>query len=193
MVRGFGGQVVDAASPPGAASSSFPAAGGQSATLVGEIWASEMMGDGRAAERDCRGSTRAAQFDITNLVKQPGSFSDMFIGLCTAANPYIRPPRPTFFGHGTVMKTVLLPMLLFQAMLSCFLPCFILASTSNAWIDSPMDLLTAAATDLLVQHSFMTSPSLSSNQGHTVTCSSRCAGKFLFLKSDRSFAILQHA
>lgn len=40
--------MVDAASPPGAASSSFPAAGGQSATLVGEIGASETTGDGRA-------------------------------------------------------------------------------------------------------------------------------------------------
>ncbi|KAL1426234.1 hypothetical protein MTO96_018359 [Rhipicephalus appendiculatus] len=99
-------------------------------------------------------------FDFTSLVKQPWSYSDASIGMCTAANAYIRPPRPTSLGHGTAAKTAHLPMLLFQALLSCLLPCLNLASTSNASMDGPMDLLTPAAADLPVQPSLFDFTSL---------------------------------
>ncbi|KAL3175743.1 hypothetical protein MRX96_000932 [Rhipicephalus microplus] len=101
-----------------------------------------------------------SSFDNTSLAKQPWSYSDTYIGMCTAANTYIRPPRPTFLGHGTTAKTAHLNMLLFQAMLSCVLPCFNLASTSNAWIISRMDLLAPAASDLPVQPSSFDNTSL---------------------------------
>ncbi|XP_075738031.1 uncharacterized protein LOC142777469 [Rhipicephalus microplus] len=101
-----------------------------------------------------------SSFDNASLAKQPWSYSDASIGMCTAANTYIRPPRPTFLGHGTAAKTVHSTMLLFQAMLSCVLPCFNLASTSNAWINSGMDLLAPAALDLPVQPSSFDNASL---------------------------------
>ncbi|KAL3186577.1 hypothetical protein MRX96_027390 [Rhipicephalus microplus] len=101
-----------------------------------------------------------SSFDNTSLAKQPWSYSDASIGMCTAANTYIRPPRPTFLGHGTAAKTAHLNMLLFQAMLSCVLPCFNLASTSNAWINSRIDLLAPAASDLPVQPSSFDNTSL---------------------------------
>ncbi|KAL3200917.1 hypothetical protein MRX96_043217 [Rhipicephalus microplus] len=70
-----------------------------------------------------------SSFDNASLAKQPWSYRDASVGMCTAANTYIRPPRTTFLGHGTAAKTTHLNMLLFQAMLSCVLPCFNLAST----------------------------------------------------------------
>ncbi|KAL3176477.1 hypothetical protein MRX96_010273 [Rhipicephalus microplus] len=99
-------------------------------------------------------------FHNTSLAMQPWSYSDASIGMCTAANTNIRPPRPTFLGHGTAAKTAPLDMLLFQAMLSCVLPCFNLALTSKAWINRRMNLLVPAASDLPVQPSSFDNTSL---------------------------------